>query len=282
MSDQKLTTKDAQDYLRRFPQQGALQVAFNLGMVLIGNAVVLWLLASGNLRATHLIVLVMIEALLLIAISWLLQRAVPRIDWSEQPKPWRQTLPLLAFVLVWLAGAYGFTLLAIGGYPDLVSLVSSPQAWIESRLYLPILYTLAMALMHGLADLHHYRRIGGPFISSVSHDAMARYLTLLLGGIPFAMPFFTVMIGGFKGIEYVVRNARRDARKSILAGVAMLAVGSTGFLVVDLLATSGVLGWAIGFVLAKLIAESLIACIPLVMAHVAKEGNPKPAKGIAS
>lgn len=280
MPDHKLTARDAQDYLRRFPEQSALLVAFNLGVVLIGNGVVLWLLASGELRATHLIVLVMIETLLLIAFSWLLQRAVPRVDWSEQPKPWRQTLPLLTFVLVWLAGAYGITLLVIGGYPDLVSLASSPRAWIESRLYLPILYTLAMALMHGLADLHHYRRHGGPFMSTVSHDAMARYLTLLLGGIPFAMPFFAVVLGGLKGIEYVVRTARMDTRKSMFAGMAMLVAGSIGFVVVDMLITSEVRGWAIGFVLAKLIAESTIACIPLVMAHVAKEGDEKPTKGI--
>lgn len=279
MPDQKLTARDAQEYLRRFPAQGALQVAFNLGMVLIGNAVVLWLLASGDLRGAHLIVLVMVETILLIAFSWLLQRAVPRVDWSEQPKPWRQTLPLIAFVLVWFAGAYGITLLIIGGYPDVVSLFSSPQAWMESRLYLPILYTLAMALMHGLGDLHHYRRHGGPFLSSVSHDAMARYLTLLLGGIPFAMPFFAVTIGGIKGIEYVVRNARLNARKSVLAGMAMLAVGTIGFQVVDFLIASGVRAWAIGFVFAKLIAESMIACIPLVMSHVAKEGNQKPVRG---
>jgi hypothetical protein len=200
---------------------------------------------------------------------------VPRVDWYEQPKPWRQTLPVAAFVLVWLAGAYGITLLVIGGYPDLASLATSPQAWIESRLYLPILYTLGMALMHGLGDLHHYRRNGGPFMSAVSHDAMARYLTLILGGIPFAMPFFAIVIGGFKTIEYVVKKARMDAGKSVLAGAAMLVVGSSSFHVIELLATSGVNGWAIGFVFAKLIAESLIACIPLVMAHVAKEESRK-------
>jgi len=281
MPEQKLTAKDAQDYLRRFPAQGFWQVAFNLGMVLFGNAIVLWLLAKGELRAAHLIALVMIETVLLIAVAWLTQRAVPRTDWYEQPKPWRQTLPLVAFVLVWLGGAYGITLLVIGGYPDFALLVSSPQAWIESGLYLPLLYTLAMALVHGIGDILHYRRHGGPFMSSVGHDAMARYMTLLFGGIPFAMPFFAVTIGGFKGVEFVARKARVDPGKSILAAVAILAVGISSFYVVELLITSGVRGWEIGFVFAKLIAESLIACIPLVMAHVAKEGSAKPVKSAA-
>ena len=274
MPDQNLTAKDARDYLRRFPAQGALQVAFNLGMVLSGNAIVLWLLASGELRAAHLIALVMIETILLISFCWLLQRAVPRVDWYEQSKPWRKTLPVIAFVLVWLGGAYGITLFVIGGYPDIVLLARSPQAWIESGLYLPILYTLAMALVHGAGDLVHYRRHGGPFMSSVGHDAMARYMTLLFGGIPFAMPFFAVAIGGIKGSEYVVRKARLNAGKSAVAAVAMLVVGMTSFHVVEFLIASGVRGWAIGFVFAKLIAESLVASVPLVLAHVAKEEKP--------
>jgi hypothetical protein len=59
----------------------------------------------------------------------------------------------------------------------------------------------------------------------------------------------------------------------------MLAVGRASFYVVELLTASGVRSWAIGFVFAKLIAESLIACVPLVMAHVAKEGKPLPVNG---
>jgi hypothetical protein len=263
--------QNAKDYLRRFPPQGIAATALNVVMVLIGNSLVFWLLLSGELRAAHLIVLVMIETVLLLAISWLLQRAVPQVDWFEQPGPWREKLPILGFVLVWLGGAYGFTLAIINGYPDFVALVCSLQAWIDTRLYIPVLYTLALALLHALGDLRHYHQKGGPFVSEVSHDAMARYLTLVLGGIPFAMPFFAVAIGGFKGAEYVFRKARIDPAHSLFAGAAMIAVAAGSFTMIELLMTSGVHGWAIGFVFAKLIAELLIVFMPMIMARVAAD-----------
>lgn len=269
-----LTRKDAEIYLRRFPAQGRMTVAFNLLMVLAGNAVVLWLLLSGQLRAAHLIALVMAETLLLIAVSRALQCAVPRKDWLEQPRPWRQNLPMIGFVLVWLGGAYAMTLVIIGGYRDFLELVRSTDAWISSRLYLPLAYTMALALVHALGDWHHYRRRGGPFISEVSHDAMARYMTLILGGIPFAMPFFAAAIGGFKGIEYVASKARVAPQQSVLAGAAMLLVAGASFGLIQLLISNGVHGWAIGFVFAKLIAEVLIVCIPLVMNEVVKPAMP--------
>ena len=274
-----LTSEDARVYLRRFPAQGKAQVAINLGMVLAGNGIVFWLLSSGSLREAHLIALVMAETILLIAIAWLLQRCVPKQDWLEKPKPWREIGPVLGFVMVWLGGAYGMTLLVVNGYPDVLALLRTPHIWIESKLYLAVLYTVLLALVHALVDLGHYRRNGGPFVSEVSHDAMARYLTLILGAIPFAMPFFAVTIGGFKGLEYVFGRARIDPARSVLAAAAMLVVAGAGFVVVKLLIDSGVHGWAIGFVFAKLIAEIMIVCIPLVMVRVLAEetANKTPA-----
>ncbi len=269
-----LTRKDAESYLRRFPAQGRMTIALNLLMVLGGNAVVLSLLLGGQLRAAHLIALVMVETVLLFAFSWLLQRAVPRKDWPEEPKPWRQNLPVIAFVLVWLGGAYSITLAMIGGVGDFLALMHSPDAWITSRLYLPLAYTMVLAAVHAASDWQYYRRRGGPFFSDVSHDAMARYLTLILGGIPFAMPFFVVVIGGFKGIEFVTSKARVAPQQSLLAGAAMLLVAGAGFGLIQLLIGSGVNGWAIGFVIAKLIAEVLIVCIPLVMSQVARPAAP--------
>ena len=52
----------------------------------------------------------------------------------------------------------------------------------------------------------------------------------------------------------------------------MLGVAAASFALVDWLIGSGVAGWAVGFVFAKLIAEALVACVPLVMAHVARHG----------
>jgi hypothetical protein len=270
-SSSNLTREDALVYLRRFPAQGRFSIALNIATVLGGNAIVFHLLNSGQLRAAHLIALVIVETLALIAISAFVQRRVPQRDWLEQPKPWREKGPLIAFVLVWLCGAYGITLAMLHGYADVLALAQW-RTWIDTGLYLPLPYTVALALVHASGDWLHYRHHGGPFQSSVSQDAMGRYLTLLLGGIPFAMPFFAVVIGGLKGIEYVTRNARAAPARSLFAGVAMIGVAYAGFALVGLLISSQVAGWAIGFVFAKLIAEMMMACVPLVMAHVAKNG----------
>ncbi|MEO8160576.1 MAG: hypothetical protein ABI588_04080 [Arenimonas sp.] len=278
MAEPKLARSDALAYLKRFPAQGPLETAINLAAVLAGNGIVLWLMASGQLRAAHLIALVMVECVLLIAMSWGLQRLVPRKDWLEPPKPWRERVGVLLFLLFWLCGAYSITLLVVGGVAEFLAL-RSPRAWIDAQLHWPLLYTLGFALWHGVDDLLFYRRQGGKFQSNLSQDAMARLLTLILGAIPFAMPFFAFAIGGFKGVEFIVRRARVSPRISALAGLAMLAVAGGSFAVVGWLATSGATGWAIGFVFAKLIAEVFLACMPLVMVQVAREtAAPTPAQ----
>lgn len=270
-SSSNLTRQDALVYLRRFPSQGIASVVLNIATVLAGNAIVFYLLHSGQLRAAHLIALVIVETVLLIAISAVVQQQVPQRDWLEPPKPWREKGPLIAFVMVWLGGAYGITLAMLHGYGDLLALTHW-RTWIDTGLYLSLLYTVAFALVHASGDWRHYRRHGGPFQSSVSQDAMGRYLALLLGGIPFAMPFFAVAIGGFKGLEYVARNARIAPVKSLLASAAMIGIAVAGVALVSLLVSSQVTAWAIGFVFAKVIAEIMVACVPLVMAHVARNG----------
>lgn len=280
-SGNKLSRADALSYLKRFPAQGRVAVAVNIAMVLAGNSLVLWLLLTSRFRAAHLIALVFVEAVLLAAVAWLLHLLVPRRDWLEQPKPWRERLPVFVFMLVWVGGAYGMTLVIIHGYGDFLGLLRSPQAWIDAGLHWPLAYTLLLAIVHAIGDFSYYRSHGGPFHSSVSQDSMARFLTLILGGIPFAIPFFAATIGGFKGIEFIARKAKVDPAKSALAGVAMMLVAFGSFGVIQLLISSEVAGWAIGFVFAKLIAEVLIACIPLLMSQVAREGAVASAAGSA-
>ncbi len=271
-SSDQLTREDALVYLRRFPAQSVTAVASGIALVLSNNAVVLWLLLSGRMHSAHLIALVMAETVMLIVIASTQQRLVPIEDWLEKPKPWREKGPLIGFVLVWIGFAYGLTLAVLKAYPDVFALLRSVDAWTAAGLHWSLLCTFSLALTHAISDHVHYRRHGGPFLSSVSHDAMARYLTLLLGGVPFAMPFFTVVLGGVKGVEYIFRQARIAPENSLLAAVAMLAVVAPSFTLISLLISKGVAGWAIGFVFAKLIAELGIACVPLVMARVAKHG----------
>ena len=271
-ASETLTREDALGYLRRFPDQGWLGPSTGFASVIAGNALVLLFLLDGRLRAAHLVALVMAETLLLTAIAWAQYRFVPQRDWSEQPKPLRERIPVFVFLLVWLAGAYGITLLMLGQVSDFAALLRSREPWVDAGLQWPLLVTLVMALAHAFADDAHYRRHGGPFLSSVSHDAIARYLTLIFGGIPFAMPFFIVVFGGIKAIEFLLRRARVAPGQSALGVVAMVAVGYGGFALVGLLIGNGVAGWAIGYVLAKLLSELAVAAIPLVMAKVARDG----------
>ena len=272
MAGRTLSREDALQYLRRYPEQGRIAVAINFALVLAGNALVFWLLWSGLLRAAHLIVLVMVETALFFALGWWLQRQVPRKDWAEEPKSAREKWSVGLFMLFWLGGAYGMTLLMVGGYGDLRALLTSPRAWVDAGLHWPLAYTAVLAVVHVVLDLAHYRRHGGPFQSTLAHDTMARVLTLVLGGIPFAMPFFVAVGLGAKGVEFVARKAKVAPGQSVLASVAMLAVAGGSFALVSWLIDSGVTGWAVGFVFAKLLAELMVACIPLVMSHVAKKG----------
>jgi hypothetical protein len=88
---------------------------------------------------------------------------VPERDWGEPANRATDTGTIL-FLLVWIGGAYGVTLLMIKGF----------------------------------GDLAYYKAKGGTFQSSLAHDTMARLLTLILGGIPFAMPFFAAAGLGFR------------------------------------------------------------------------------------
>ena len=272
MAAQKLTREDALQYLKRFPEQGRVAVAINIAFVLAGNSLVFWILWSGLLRAAHLIVLVFVETGMLLALGWWQRRQVPEKDWPEEAKPKRERWSVAAFMFVWLGGAYGMTLLMVQGYGDLRALLTSPRAWIDAGLHWPLAYTALLACVHAVLDLAHYRRHGGVFLSTLSHDTLARVLTLVLGGIPFAMPFFAAVGLGIKGVEFVAKKAKVAPEQSVFAGLAMLAVAWGSFAVVSWLMASGVTGWAVGFVFAKLISEVMVACVPLVMSHVAKHG----------
>jgi hypothetical protein len=268
-SESKLSKADAEAWLRQFPYRGHAALGLHALLVLGANGFVFWLLHSGRLSGAGLILLVALETVLLLALTRLMALPVPLRDWFEAPKPMREVLPVLAFLVVWCAGAYGITLLMISGWPDFLAYFRDPRQWLRSGLAYALAITVVLALVAGTGDYLRYRRLGAPYMSSLSLDAMARMLTLVLGGIPFAMPFFVVTIGGFKAVEWLAARARTDPRTSILGGLGMLAVAVLGFAAVSALIGAGTSGWAIGFVLAKLLAELMVVAIPLVMREAA-------------
>ena len=272
MSEQTSLTRDeAQAWLKRFPAHGWGTFALNAASLVAGNGLVLWMMLTGRVRGAHLIALTFAEAIVLAALAWIVHLCVPRSAWSDQPKPWKERLGLFAFLAVWLGGAYSVSLLMIEGWPDFLALLRSPQPWIDARLHWALGITTLLGIVHAVGDVAHWRSHGGRMLSTVSNDAGARVLTLILGGIPFAMPFFAVSIGAFKGIEFVAKKFGAHPEQSVVVGLLMLAAAYGAFMLVDSLIASGVAGWAIGFVLARLIAETLIAAIPLAMSYAARD-----------
>lgn len=125
---------------------------------------------------------------------------------------------------MWIGAAYAMTLILVDGYRDFSALLVSADAWFAASLHWSLGATLIFALYHAFNDIAHYNRHGGPFHSSVAYDAMGRFLTLLLGEIPFAMPFFAAAIGGFKGVEHIAKKAKVNPEQSMFVGITMLDV----------------------------------------------------------
>jgi len=265
-----LTRADALAYLKQFPFHGPLAFGLSLLPVLASNGYLLWLMLQERLSGPGLILIVVIETVMLTLLARLSAVPIPRRDWMDQPKPWSQILPVLVFLLIWCSGAYGMTLLFIGGWTEMLGYFRHGHVWFDSGVAYALALTLGLAIFPMLSDWQRYRRIGPPFMASLGHDAMARLLTLIFGGIPFAMPFFVVVIGGFKLIEWIVLRAKSAPGTSALAAACMLACAVSGFLLVEQLIRTEAHAWAIGYMLAKLVSELMVASIPLVM-HVASK-----------
>jgi hypothetical protein len=271
-SDSQLTRADAEAWLRQFPFRGWFALGLQALMVLASNGFVWWLLQTGRLPGAGLILLVVLEVVLLFALVRLLAVPVPIRDWFEPPRPWRETLPVLAFLVFWCAGAYGLTLVVISGWPDFLAYFRGGAPWVDTGVLYALAITAVLAVVGGVGDYLRYRRIGPPYMSSVATELMARMLTLIFGAIPFAMPFFVVTLGGFKGVEWIVGRARGAPGAALAGAAAMIAVGLGGFALIDWLIAGGTSGWAIGYVLAKTVSELLVVAIPLVMREVARGG----------
>lgn len=267
---EQLTREDAQAWQRHFPFPGWGALAFQALVVLAGNGLVLWLLATGRLPGAGLILLVVVEFALLMALANLAALPVPRAHRFEPPKPWREQLFLLGFLVVWAGGAYSLTLVMIDGWADFLAYFRDPRHWHATGVSWALGVTTVLALCTGLGDWLRYRAKGPPFMPALGLDVMSRLLTLIFGAIPFAVPIFSVFLGVAKGGESAVAavRAQRPGRAAAIAGLVLCGVALLGamFVVLD---RAGVHGWAIGYVMAKCAAELMVVAIPIVMREAA-------------
>lgn len=263
----------------RFPLTSPWLLAPPLLSAIAANATLCWLVASQQISPFELVLLVALEALLLAGIVWLQHRAVPaaaRLD-AGKPVSWKERLGLGAFALVWLSGAYGVVLLIwLQQLPQLQAFWADPLGFLgQSKLWLPLGFTLLGASVDTMLDRQHWRQHGGYFVSTTSMIGAARWLTLFLGGIPFVIPLFLIVFAFNQLLERLHQRTSQDSLAPLfLVPVLALAVfGTMGWLL-----QAGLSGFAIGYCTAKLAADCLIVFTPWI-SHEGKQEASAKAEG---
>lgn len=263
--------------LARYPLTSGWALGFNILAALGANAVTVWLVITGRMTPFEVVVLVALEAALLIGVALAQSRFVPPEARETQPMGWRERLGTAAFGLVWLAGVYGLVLFAfVPSGDEIARAVQDPIAFLAgSNLRWPLLITLIVAAIDTLGDVAHFRRHGGTFISTSGFNGAARLLTLFLGGIPFAVPFFGAVLA-LKLIAdrigaLLERRAGKADERALIALVVFLPLAGWGlFNGVEWIGTtleSGVDGaglWVLCYCAAKFVADLFVVCLPLI------------------
>lgn len=253
--------------IRRYPLGSRGDLVRQLALTVISNLIVARLLITGQMLPFHLVLLVALEALLLSAVAYAQHRFVPRTAIMESPEKQSvgQRIFTLGFGLVWLAGVYGMVLsfLAPSG-----TFLDDPLAGIvAARLHWPLAITAGSALLDAVRDHLHWREVqepqGGFFVSTPGFSAVARWLTLFLGGIPFLMPLAILAFG----LSVLIKRLEKKVSTPDNAKWAVLVVPILGFAIFGTMGTllrAGLAGWVIGYTVAKIASEIFIVCLPLI------------------
>ena len=147
-----------------------------------------------EIRPWELVALVGLEALALSAISWVQLRFVPpdaRPPEDGPKKTVAQRIGMLAFLVLWLSFVYGVVFAALlQESAPLRETARDPLSFLRtSAIRWPLLVAVVGALLDAFADWRFWKSRGGTFVSTPAFTGLARWLTLILGGIPFFVPF---------------------------------------------------------------------------------------------
>ena len=264
--------------LKRYPMPSPLGLGVQVLLTLAGNGLVVWLVANGLMTPFELVLLVALEALLLISLAWGQSRLVPPEAREPPTMTPRDRLNTMLFAALWLGGVYSICLLVmLRAWPEALAAVRDPIGFFStSAIRWPLLLTALLALIDALQDWRFFRRHGGIFLSTPGFQGAARWLTLFLGGIPFATPFFTVAIGAIKGGEALVRYVKVNTTRKVAVAVGafllvciVLYSGLPSF--IESATRDGVSMWALGYCAAKVCAELFIVCLPLIASKARAE-----------
>jgi hypothetical protein len=262
---------------RRYPVGSHWELLRQGSGVLAANLLVARGLVRGELRPWELVVLVALEAIAFSLVSWMQLLFVPkeaRPEAEEKRPALVARLGTLAFGLFWLLCVYG---LVFGFFlrdlsPFLAALREPLDYFRGSAIRWPLAVALASLALDALADRQHWRQHGGTFVSTPAFTAMARWLTLILGGIPFFVPFAAGGVGVAQLAKWMARRYGAPRGGKLPAAILVLPVLAIGLMMlVGWLMQAGALGWTIGYVSAKFLSEMLILAVPLIAERASRE-----------
>ncbi|HEV7671686.1 MAG TPA: DUF6498-containing protein [Thermoanaerobaculia bacterium] len=256
----------------RYPPGNRAALVQQIVLMLASNAFTVYLLVTHRMQPVHLVLLVAIEAVLLSLVAILQSTTVPPEAKPKSDQTVGQRIGALLFGLFWLAVVYS---LVFAGFlrMDLPfgELLRHPRETLEQAGMLwPLGITLLAAIVDTTKDAEYFREHGGIFMSTPGFNAIARWLTLFLGGIPFFIPLVALGWVVSKAVERLNKRPGPASASGLALVVPLLSLGMFG--VIGGLLSAGLSGWAIGYCSAKFASELLILCMP-VIAVKAREGE---------
>jgi hypothetical protein len=243
--------------------------------LLFANGLALRYLAAGEMTPFELVVLVALEALLLSAVARGHRLLVPRAARIPPQASGRHPLVTLVFGLAWLAIVYWLVFwIYFDVGPEIALVLADPLAFLaQPQIRWPLLITAVGAAADAIGDHLHYLRHRGFFVSSPELNGLARWMTLFLGAIPFLIPLLVLGIGLATVVKRFEQRQRASSALPALWLIVVLMASLSAILAVTVfgLYRLGLVGWAIGFVSAKLASEALAVSIPTVVARIGQE-----------
>jgi hypothetical protein len=263
---------------KRYPVGSHWELVRQAGGVLAANVLAAKALMRGEMRPWELVVLVGFEAIAYSLVAWIQVLTVPpeaRPDADEKKTPLGARLGTLLFGFFWLACVYGLVFgFFLRDLDPFLAAVREPLAYLRhSAIRWPLAVAVGGLLLDAVADRQFWKQHGGTFVSTPAFTAMARWLTLFLGGIPFFVPFAAGGFGIAQFAKWIEKRYGKGATggkmpKAVLV-MPVLAIGL--MMLVGWLMQAGELGWTIGYCSAKFVSEMLILGVPLMAEKAARE-----------
>lgn len=266
---------------RRYPVASYWELLRQGSGVLAANLLAARALVRGEMRPWELVLLVAFEAIAYTSVAWIQLWFVPPEARPETPQDGEKKqslaarLPAMAFGLFWLVCVYGLIFgFFLRDLQPFFTAVRDPLDYLaNSAIRWPLAVAVGGLLLDAIADRQFWLRHGGTFVSTPGFTAMARWLTLILGGIPFFVPFAA---GGW-GVAQVAKAVEQrypggPKGGKFPAAILLLPVLGIGLMyLVGWLMQAGELGWTIGYISAKFVSEMLILGVPLIAERASRE-----------